>query len=234
MNFHHQLTLTELSDLTSSIFILFRCTKGSSEEFTNGPAPRSGAAGPCLLLTHLSHSRPLPPQAPVSYRCNVTLIRDPLRGEPGVAETRAERSCSAEVWEPFHSKASLRNISCRQNLPLRSLGAAVSLLRLRTGTPGGKHLQASPNSMLWAMASPAASIACFLGGVAKEQGDVESEGITTPTAESSSPPAGFCTPVFQPRWPEGQASVTSLRPQTQVFTLSWEPRSAAEHLCLNL
>lgn len=62
-------------------------------------------------------------------------------------------------------------------------------------------------------------------------------------AESNSPPAGFCTLIFQPHWPEGQPSLpppplrglaTFPRTQTQVFVLSWEAWSVAELLRLNL
>lgn len=91
----------------------------------------------------------------------------------------------------------------------------------------------------------------FVGSTAKEQGDTESEGhplITSATqlliAESQFTPSRLLHPNLPAsHWPEQQPSLPppplrSLasfpRTQTQVSVLSWEARSVAELLCLNL
>ena len=121
---------------------------------------------------------------------------------------------------------------------------AVSLLCLVTSIFGQPQVHALGS------ASPTASLTLLSEALPKSRGTPSQKGIPSVTsatqlliAESNSPPAGFCTPIFQPHWPEGQPSLpppplrslaTFPRTQTQVFVLSWEARSVAELLSLNL
>lgn len=109
---------------------------------------------------------------------------------------------------------------------------------------------ANPKSTLWALLHPLPPSPLLSEALPKSRGTLSQKGIPSVTsatqlliAESNSPPAGFCTPVFQPHWPELQPSLpppplrslaTFPRTQTQVSVLSWEARSVAELLCLNL
>ena len=106
--------------------------------------------------------------------------------------------------------------------------------------------------MLWAVLHPLLPSPLLSEALPKRRGILGQKDIPSVTsatqlqlliAESNSPPAGFCTPIFQPHWPEGQPSLppppliglaTFPRTQTQVFVLSWEAWSVAELLRLNL